>query len=123
MQLRLPHNGLVVTAVGILTRLSVLFGLSSSDLRLVLSFFRMNLRDRYLGSRLGSIWAVANPILMLSIFTFMFGYVYKAKLPGADTTLTYVAWLISGYGPWLALSESIQSSAQSVVNGTSIVKN
>jgi lipopolysaccharide transport system permease protein len=61
--------------------------------------------------------------VMLGIYTFVFGFVFKAKLPGADTTLAYATWLIAGYGPWLAISESLNSSAQSVVGNSGLVKN
>jgi len=83
----------------------------------------MSLRDRFLGSSLGMIWAIASPVLMLSIFTFVFGFVFKSKLPGAETSLSYIIWLISGYGPWLAISEGLTSSTMSVVANNAIVKN
>jgi lipopolysaccharide transport system permease protein len=90
---------------------------------MIYNFFKINLKDRYLASTLGGIWAILNPIIMLSIFTFIFGFVYKAKLPGATTTLSYVIWLISGYGPWLAISEGIQNSSNSIISNTGLVKN
>ena len=83
----------------------------------------MFLRDRFLGSRLGGVWALLNPLLMLGIYTFVFGFVFKAKLPGANTTLAYSIWLIAGYGPWLAISESLNSAAQSVVGNGGLIKN
>jgi len=83
----------------------------------------MFLSDRFLGSRLGTIWALLNPLLMLGTYTFVFGFVFKSKLPGADTTLAYATWLIAGYGPWLAISDSLNSAAQSVVSNAGLVKN
>lgn len=100
-----------------------LFGFDRRDASTVWNFFRMFLRDRFLGSRLGTAWAVLNPMVMLGIYTFVFGFVFKAKLPGADTTLAYSIWLIAGYGPWMAISESINASAQSVVANSGLVKN
>lgn len=100
-----------------------MFGFNRSDYRMILNFFKINLKDRYMASSLGSTWAILNPIIMLSLFTFIFGFVYKSRLPGASTTLSYVVWLISGYGPWLAMSEGIQNSANSVVVNAGIVKN
>lgn len=76
-----------------------------------------------MASALGGVWAILNPIIMLSIFTFIFGFVYRAKLPGASTTLSYVVWLISGYGPWLAISEGLLNSSNSIISNTGIVKN
>lgn len=83
----------------------------------------MGLRDRFLGSSLGLIWAIVNPILMLTIFTFVFGFVFKIKLPGAETSLTYLIWLISGYGPWLAISDGISSGTSAVSSNGGLVKN
>lgn len=100
-----------------------LLGFDRRDAATARNFFRMFLRDRFLGSRLGAIWAVMNPLLMLAIYTFVFGFVFKARLPGADTTLSYSIWLIAGYGPWLAIAESLNSAASSVVANASIVKN
>lgn len=100
-----------------------MLGFDRADGRMIYNFFKINLRDRYLASKLGSVWAILNPIIMLSIFTFIFGFVYKAKLPGATTTLSYVVWLVSGYGPWLAISEGILNSSNAVVSSSGIVKN
>jgi len=100
-----------------------MLGFDRRDLASVWNFFRMNLRDRYLGSRFGATWAIANPLLMMGIFTYVFGFVFKARLPGADTTFSYAIWLISGYGPWLAMTESLMSSANSVVSASGLIKN
>jgi lipopolysaccharide transport system permease protein len=90
---------------------------------MIYNFFKLNLKDRYLASTLGGVWAILNPIIMLSIFTFIFSFVYRAKLPGATTTLSYVIWLISGYGPWLAISEGIINSSHAITSNTGLVKN
>jgi lipopolysaccharide transport system permease protein len=95
----------------------------AADARAVWSFVRSSVRDKYLGSSLGSVWGIAHPLLMLTIFTFVFGYVYKVRLPGAETTLAYAIWLICGYAPWLAISESIIAAATSVVSAGGIIKN
>lgn len=100
-----------------------MLGFNRSDVLLILNFFKMNLRDKYLGTSLGTFWALINPLLMLGIYTYIFGFVFKVKLPGAETTLTYVIWLISGYGPWMALSEATMGATMSVVSGSGIVKN
>jgi lipopolysaccharide transport system permease protein len=98
-------------------------GFDRRDASTVWNFFRMFLRDRFLGSRLGTVWAVLNPAMMLAIYTYVFGFVFKARLPGADTTLGFATWLIAGYGPWLAISESLNSAAGSVTGNAGLVKN
>jgi len=98
-------------------------GFDRRDAKMGLGLFRMMLRDRFLGSALGLAWAVANPLLMLGIFTFVFGFVFHSRLPGATTSMSFVLWLISGYAPWLAISEGLTTSALSVAGNSSIIKN
>lgn len=100
-----------------------MWGFEKKDLILIFNFLKMNNRDKYLASKLGGLWAILNPLLMLSVFTFVFGYVYKAKAPGAETTLTYAIWMIAGYGPWIALSEGIMASTTSVASASGLIKN
>jgi len=94
-----------------------------NDARLLWNFFKMNVRDKYLGSSLGSVWAILNPLLLVSIYTFVFAYVYRIQLPGSDSTLSQTIWLISGYGPWLALTESLTAGAMSLVAAAGLLKN
>lgn len=100
-----------------------IFDFGRHDIRLGINLFKMSVRDRYLGSSLGTFWAVFNPLFMLAVYTFVFGFVFKVRLPGAETTLAYVVWLISGYGPWIAMTEAIMSSTNSVSGSSGLVKN
>lgn len=100
-----------------------LLGFHRADLQQIGVFLKIMIRDRFLGSLLGIAWSIVTPLLMLGIFTFVFGFVFKSKLPGAETSLAYVIWLISGYGPWLAISEGIMASTVSVTGNAQLVKN
>ncbi|MDP1787575.1 ABC transporter permease, partial [Nitrosomonas sp.] len=42
---------------------------------------------RYRGSFLGILWTFVNPILMLAIYTFVFGVVFKVRLDSQSTEL------------------------------------
>jgi lipopolysaccharide transport system permease protein len=100
-----------------------MYQFNRQDLRLAANLWKMAVRDRYLGSSLGSFWAVANPLFMLTLATFVFGFVFKVRLPGAESTLEYVIWLIVGYGPWIATTEAIMAATTSVVGAAGVVKN
>jgi lipopolysaccharide transport system permease protein len=93
------------------------------DIRLIYSLFKMKLRDRYLGSALGFFWSVLNPIFLLGMYTFVFGFVFKAKLPDSESTFAFAIWLISGFVPYLSISDSLNTTAGSIVGGSSLVKN
>ena len=98
-------------------------GFDRRDLGMLWSLFKLTLTDRYLGSGLGLIWAVLSPLLLMGIFTFVFTFVFPGRLPGREGTLPYVIWLLSGYGPWLAISEGLSVSTGSVVSNAGVVKN
>lgn len=100
-----------------------LFGFSPADGRLIINLFKMSIRDRYLGSALGLVWAILNPLFLLGMYTFIFGFVFKAKIPGSETTLGYAIWMISGLVPYMAFAEALNTSAGSVVSGAGMVKN
>lgn len=61
---------------------------------------RMTWREissRYRESVLGTVWAVINPLLMLSIYTFVFGYMLKSRWPGqGDNKLLFAITLFAG---------------------------
>jgi lipopolysaccharide transport system permease protein len=101
--------------------ISLVFG--RNDLRMGWNLFQIALRDRFIGSGLGLVWAIANPAMLLTIFTFVFGFVFQPRLPGAKTSLSFVVWLVSGYGPWLAISEGLATSTSSLTANAGLIKN
>ena len=98
-------------------------GFSKEDGRNILNLSKMMIRDRYIGSSMGIFWAVIHPLVLLGIYTFVFGFVLKPKVPGAETTLDYAIWFIGGFIVYLSISEGMGNSAASVLAGSSLVKN
>jgi len=49
---------------------------------LILQLTRKNISERYKGSYLGLSWAFIHPLIMLSIYTLIFGFVFKARWAG-----------------------------------------
>jgi lipopolysaccharide transport system permease protein len=101
----------------------MLAGFDRRDYGMLLSLFRMALSDRFLGSSLGLVWAVLSPLMLMGIFVFVFTFVFPSRLPGREGALPFVIWLISGYAPWLGLSEGLSSATSSVTGNAGIVKN
>lgn len=101
----------------------MLAGFDRRDLGMLANLFRMNLADRFLGSSLGMAWAILAPLSLMATFTFVFTFVFPGRLPGQDGSLPFVIWLISGYGPWLAISEGLAAATGSVVANAGVVKN
>ena len=60
---------------------------------------------RYLGSLLGSIWSIINPMAMIFIYTVIFSKIMRARLPGVDDTMGYGMFLCAGLLTWGFFSE------------------
>lgn len=95
-------------------------GLTPADFVQAMKLYRMNLRNRFLGSKIGFAWAVLNPLLLMMVYVFVFGFIMNAS--GDMTPLEYLVWFISGFAPWLAISDGINSTAVSIVSSASIIK-
>jgi lipopolysaccharide transport system permease protein len=79
-----------------------------------------DLRGRYIGSTLGLLWSVVNPLAQLAIFTFVFSTVLSVRFGASD--VPFVLYLAAALFPWLAFQESVLRSATSLVDNAVLVK-
>lgn len=56
----------------------------STKWRLLMQLVRRDFASRYKGASLGLLWAVISPLLMLSVFSFVFGTIFGSKWMGLD---------------------------------------
>ena len=89
----------------------------------IYKLFRMNLRNRYLGSKMGMFWAALQPLTMMLTYIFVFGFIFQSKVAGSDNSLDYVIWFLCGFAPWMAINEGIMTTTSSVISGVSLIKN
>lgn len=54
---------------------------------LIVSLIQRDVTGRYQGSMMGIMWSLVTPILMLSIYLFVFGVVFNPRGPGSHTNL------------------------------------
>lgn len=97
--------------------------LNRRETRRALALVREAMRDAFVGSRFGWLWVIGNPLLMFVLFGFVFGFVLQMKAPGAERSLDYVAWLVSGYAPWLTLTTGITAGANAFVTKRALLLN
>jgi ABC-type polysaccharide/polyol phosphate export permease len=87
---------------------------------LLLTLTARELKARYRGSALGFLWSLANPLLLLAVYTFVFDVVFAPRVPGASP---YALFLVSGLFPWIWASASLLEGSMSlIVNGGLIRK-
>jgi lipopolysaccharide transport system permease protein len=84
---------------------------------------RREIAVRYRGSIFGVFWSVINPIFMLSIYTFVFGVVFKARWNvGSDSKTEFALVLFSGLVTFNIFSENINRAPTLIVSNLNYVK-
>jgi lipopolysaccharide transport system permease protein len=78
---------------------------------------------RYRGSVLGILWSFFNPLLMLAIYTFVFGSVMKSRWSvGSDSTVEFGLVLFAGLLTFNFFAETINRAPMLIVSNTNYVK-
>jgi len=89
---------------------------------LILSLARRELIARYKGSVLGVVWAIVTPVVMITIFTFIFAVIFKARFGPNGNAWDYALYLFCGLLPWTMFQETLQGSSTTIVNHANLVK-
>ena len=93
---------------------------------LLRTLVQRDLDARYKGSILGNIWPLLNQLSQLLIYTYVFSIVMKVRLNlkglPENNSLTFGLWLFAGLLPWIAFTNGLLQSSNSVVNNTNLVK-
>lgn len=90
---------------------------------LFLQMLKREVQQRYRGSQLGFLWAFVYPILMLLVYTFVFGFVMKAKwgVAGQDN-LSFGVILFAGLLCHTLMSEVMVGSVSLITGNAQYVK-
>ncbi|MBK1664076.1 sugar ABC transporter permease [Rhodospirillum rubrum] len=89
---------------------------------------KRDILGRYRGSAMGLFWAFLVPLLMLSIYTFVFGGIFQARWSergingGAPDTLDFALLLFIGLMAHSLLTESLIRSSSIIISNTNFVK-
>jgi ABC-type polysaccharide/polyol phosphate export permease len=77
------------------------------------------LKARYRGSILGFFWSLAQPLLLLAVYSFVFGLVFKPRAEGADP---YALFLVCGLFPWIWLATALTEGTVSLVASAGLIR-
>lgn len=87
--------------------------------RLIFELAKKDLKNRYLGSYLGIIWAFIQPMVTIFIFWFVFQVGFRSA---PVDNFPYVLWLVCGMVPWFFFSEGLQGATSSITDNSYLVK-
>jgi ABC-2 type transport system permease protein len=83
---------------------------------LLLNLIRKDLKVKYQGSVLGFLWSLANPLLLLVVYTFVFQLVLRSGIP------QFGFFLLSGLLVWNAFAGAVGAACGAVVGNAGLVK-
>jgi lipopolysaccharide transport system permease protein len=87
---------------------------------LIQSLVARELKARYRGSVLGFFWSFFNPLLLLSIYSFVFTVVMPGLHP--KEIEPFALFMFCGILPWTWFSSSLIESAGSLISGGNLIK-
>jgi lipopolysaccharide transport system permease protein len=91
-----------------------------SALTLTSHFVRREIRNRYLGSFSGGLWALIQPMIQLAVYGFVWVYVFRMRVPGEDAP-GIVPFLAMGVWPWNAFAESLVRATTAVQDNSALI--
>lgn len=83
---------------------------------LLVGLTRKDLKVKYQGSVIGFLWSLANPLLLLVVYTFVFQVVLKSGIP------RFGYYLLSGLLVWNFFSGTVGAATDAVVGNSGLVK-
>lgn len=91
---------------------------------LLWQFTVRNIRARHKGSYLGVIWMVLNPLLMMSLYSFVFGVIFNGRYDAAsdETALDYALGIFLSLTIFQLIAEVMGVSTTIILGNANIVK-
>lgn len=89
--------------------------------RLILRMAKREIISRYKGSMLGVFWSLLNPLIMLTVYTFVFGVVFNAKW-GVDSGENFSVVLFTGLILHALLAETVALAPTTILSNVNYVK-
>ena len=86
---------------------------------LIASLVARELKARYRGSVLGFLWSFINPLLLLSIYTFIFTTILPNK---TEAVKPFALFMLCGILPWTWFSASLTEASGSLIAGGNLIK-
>lgn len=82
---------------------------------------RRDFESRFVGSAAGWLWGLIHPLILLLSWTFVFQWCLKVPLPAHEVTQNYTMFLFCGYLPWLLFQETLQRSANCLIDHANLI--
>lgn len=92
-----------------------------ANVHLFLHFTGREIRARFADSGLGLLWALIGPLLLLAIYAFVFGQLFKQRSDALGTD-SYALFVAVALWPWMMFADGVTRGMQSIQSNASLVK-
>ena len=75
---------------------------------------------RFVGTSLGAVWNLIQPFILLCLYTFVFGVIYRVRFQVEG--VGFVPFLFCGLWPWLAFQDACLRSVTVIVENAQLMK-
>lgn len=86
---------------------------------LLATLARRELVARYRGSALGFLWSFAQPLLLLGVYSLVFGQIFAPRVAGADP---YPIFLVCGLFPWIWFQTALSEATVALVANAGLIR-
>jgi lipopolysaccharide transport system permease protein len=89
---------------------------------LVWNFVRRDFKGRYLGSYLGFLWNLIQPVILVTVYTFIFSQLMQLKLGESGDTRLFALYIFAGMVPWISFAEALARNTNCVLENANLIK-
>ena len=120
--LRMRFERLMNRKLSLRNPLAVCLSLAS-DRALIVQFIRREVSSRYKGSFLGLLWSLITPMMMLAIYTFVFGFIFKSRWrPASNDHAEFAIVMFVGVLAHGLMAECLNRAPTLIVGNPNYVK-
>jgi len=87
--------------------------------QLIVVMTRREIKAQYVGSFLSFFWTIIHPMVMITVFWFVFSIGFKSK-PLND--VPFVVWLAAGMAPWYCFSDILGGATHTITANAHLIK-
>jgi len=91
---------------------------------LLVNLTMREIRGKYKRTVFGQLWSLVNPLALMLIYTFVFGFIFRiTPAPGDPSGLNFFAlWLLCGLLPWIFFANALNAGVNSLVGNAGLIQ-
>lgn len=94
----------------------------ASHRQLVKEFVGREIRGRFAGAMMGSMWAIVSPVATILSYVFVFSLVLRVGVTVEETgTDRFVLFFLAGFFPWILFADALVKSATALLEQAGLI--